>query len=386
MTASIQQLYPTDEAQRLAALRRYGILDTPPDAAFDRITAMAARLFSVPMAVVSLVDEQRIWFKSHHGLEVTEIGRDPGLCASAILQHGPWLLTDASQDPRSSDNPLVTGAFGLRFYAGVPLRSPDGFNLGMLCVLDQQPHEVSAEMLSGLRDLAGLVMDHMELRLSARRAIDGLTRLAGEKEAALHLADQMTKEVDHRIKNSLELVSTLLKLQSSTSKVPECREQLQIAANRVTAIGRAHEHIHAADGTGLTSGKDYIRRLCQDLFAIIGTERIQRIDVEGVDMPVPPRQIISIGLIVNELVMNAAMHGAKRIMIALEKHDAGHALSVMDDGPGLPAEFDAATSQGLGMTIVRGQTQALKARLLVVQGEGAYATRFTVLLPLMQAD
>src|SRR6476620_809035 len=92
------------EAERLAAVRRYGILDTPPDGAFDRITALAAELFAVPISVVSLVDHDRIWFKSHHGLDVQEIERAPGLCASAITQCEPWILPDASLDPRSRAN------------------------------------------------------------------------------------------------------------------------------------------------------------------------------------------------------------------------------------------------------------------------------------------
>jgi GAF domain-containing protein len=118
------------EAGRLAALRRYDILDTPPDGSFDRITALAADLFSVPIAIISLVDHDRIWFKSHHGLDVAQIDRAPGLSASAILQDGPWILTDARADIRSLTNPLVAGEFGLRFYTGIPLQTQDGFNLG----------------------------------------------------------------------------------------------------------------------------------------------------------------------------------------------------------------------------------------------------------------
>lgn len=117
------------EARRLAAVRRYDILDTPPDGAFDRITAIAAQLFSVPISIISLVDHDRIWFKSHHGLEVSQINRAPGLCASAILQIDPLVLLDAKADPRSLTNPLVAGEFGLRFYAGAPLHTHDGYNL-----------------------------------------------------------------------------------------------------------------------------------------------------------------------------------------------------------------------------------------------------------------
>ena len=164
-------ILPEDEEDRLAAVRRYDILDTPPDGAFDRITAVAARLFDVPISIVSIVDTDRIWFKSHHGLDVAQIDREPGLCASAILSDGPWLVTDARSDPRTLANPLVAGEFGLRFYAGVPLRTRDGFNLGTLCVIDREARQVSDEQVTNLKDLAAVVMDEMELRLSARRAV-----------------------------------------------------------------------------------------------------------------------------------------------------------------------------------------------------------------------
>ena len=127
------------ERQRLEAVRRYNVLDTPPDEAFDRITALAARLLGVPVAIISIVDEDRIWFKSHRGLDVDEVARDPGLCASCILQKGPWVVTDARKDPRTLANPLVAGEFGGQFYLGIPLRTHDGFNLGTLCVLDLIP-------------------------------------------------------------------------------------------------------------------------------------------------------------------------------------------------------------------------------------------------------
>ena len=125
-------IIPPDEVERMLAVKRYDILDTPADGTFDRVTALAARRFNVPISIVSIVDNDRIWFKSHHGLTVNQIGRDPGLCASAILSPEPHILLDASVDPRSLTNPLVASDFGLRFYAGVPLRTSDGFNLGTL--------------------------------------------------------------------------------------------------------------------------------------------------------------------------------------------------------------------------------------------------------------
>ena len=177
------------EAMRMEAVRRYEILDTPPDGTFDRITALAARLLRVPIGIVSVVDNDRIWFTSHHGLpDVTEVAREPGLCASAILQDGPWVVEDASVDPRTLSNPLVAGELGLRFYAGVPLTTPDGFNLGTLCVIDLEPRTVTDDELASLQDLAALVVDELELRLRTRRLVTAEAHLRKEAE---HLADTL---------------------------------------------------------------------------------------------------------------------------------------------------------------------------------------------------
>jgi sigma-B regulation protein RsbU (phosphoserine phosphatase) len=162
----------TDEARRLAAVRRYQVLDTPPDGAFERITSLAARLFDVPISIVSIVDADRIWFKSHHGLDAEQIDREPGLCASAVLQSEPWLVSDARNDPRTLANPLVAGELGLQFYAGVPLTTQDGYNLGTLCIIDQQPRELTDAEVASLSDLAQVVMDELELRLAARRTVE----------------------------------------------------------------------------------------------------------------------------------------------------------------------------------------------------------------------
>jgi diguanylate cyclase (GGDEF)-like protein/PAS domain S-box-containing protein len=159
----------TLEARRLAAIQRYQILDTPPDVAFDRVTAIAARLFQVPIALITIVDRDRIWFKSAHGLEITQIDREPGLCASAILHQDVYTITNALEDPRTRTNSLVRGAFGLRFYAAAPLITPDGFTLGTLCIIDRQPRPMAAEECQTLADLAAIVMDEMERRLSARQ-------------------------------------------------------------------------------------------------------------------------------------------------------------------------------------------------------------------------
>jgi len=165
-----------DEEGRMNAVRRFDLLDTPPDGAFDRITALAARIFNVPIALVTVVDHDRIWFKSRHGLAVEQVDRDPGLCASAILQDAPWVVTDARVDPRTLANPLVAGAMGLQFYAGAQLTTRDGYNLGTICVLDAQPRNFTVGEVATLHDLAAIVMSELELRLESRHSLlDRLT-------------------------------------------------------------------------------------------------------------------------------------------------------------------------------------------------------------------
>ncbi|MFE0821508.1 PP2C family protein-serine/threonine phosphatase [Streptomyces sp. NPDC058807] len=175
MTASSVQAGPTApvaEEARLAAVRRYHILDTPPDGAFDRIASLAARLFDAPMATVAIVDTDRIWFKAAHGLDgITETDREPGLCASAILHGEPYVVTDADSDARAFANPLVRGDLGVRFYAAAPITTADGQRLGTVDVLDTRPRRPTDDQLEALKDLAALVMDELELRLSAIRTV-----------------------------------------------------------------------------------------------------------------------------------------------------------------------------------------------------------------------
>lgn len=175
-------IIPANEAARSAAVRRYDILDTPPDGAFDRVAALAARLCETPIAIISIVDSDRIWFKSHHGTDVAQVGRDPGLCASAILQDDPWIVENAPADPRTLANPLVAGESGFGFYLGIPLRTHDGYNLGALCVLDRDPRPATDRNIADLTELAHVVIDELELRLAARRTVLLEARLRHEAE------------------------------------------------------------------------------------------------------------------------------------------------------------------------------------------------------------
>ena len=155
---------PDNEAQRLAALREYRILDTAAEQSYDDITALAAYLCDVPITMVSLVDESRQWFKSKLGLNQRETPRDVAFCAHAILQSEPLIVRDALKDIRFADSALVTRSPHIRFYAGFPLASPEGFALGTLCAIDRKPRQLSAEQKRAMQALSRQVMALLELR------------------------------------------------------------------------------------------------------------------------------------------------------------------------------------------------------------------------------
>ncbi|ANC92672.1 sensor domain-containing phosphodiesterase [Azospirillum humicireducens] len=159
---------PSLEEDRLAALQRYELLDTPEEPAFDQITRLAAKLLNVPIALISLVDRDRQWFKSRVGLPVRETPREQAFCAHALRSESLLVVNDARQDDRFAANPLVTGDPHIRFYAGAPLRTAEGLTLGTICVIDDQPRPaLSPEEEETLRDLSAMVMAHIE----ARRAV-----------------------------------------------------------------------------------------------------------------------------------------------------------------------------------------------------------------------
>ena len=156
------------EDLRLKALYRYEVLDTLEDQAFDDITRIASAICNTPIALISLVDEKRQWFKSHLGLNASETHRDLAFCSRAILGEGIFEITDASRDPRFSENPLVTGEFGIRFYAGAPLITSDGYALGTVCVLDKVAKSLSSEQKALLESLSRQVVKLLELRLNEK--------------------------------------------------------------------------------------------------------------------------------------------------------------------------------------------------------------------------
>lgn len=185
---------PENEKKRLKVLWQYEVLDTVPEEMFDELTELAASICEAPIALISLVDEDRQWFKSKIGLSTNETAREVSFCDQAIKQTGLYIVEDATKDKKFARSPLVTGEAGIRFYAGAPLLTADGYALGTLCVLDKVPRQLTEEQKRALTILARHVVAQLELRRrsrelvnareATRRSADEISRLEAELAAA----------------------------------------------------------------------------------------------------------------------------------------------------------------------------------------------------------
>lgn len=178
-----------NDAARVAALQKYAILDTEPERAFDDLTLLASYVCKTPIALISLIDENRQWFKSKVGLSASETSRDVAFCATAIQQSDLFVVPDALEDERFRTNPLVISEPYIRFYAGAPLINEDGYALGTLCVIDQTPRELGVDQKAALKALSRLVLSQMEFRrnlILLKEALNDRTKEQHEREAELH--------------------------------------------------------------------------------------------------------------------------------------------------------------------------------------------------------
>jgi signal transduction histidine kinase len=384
-----------DEAQRLDAVRRYDILDTPPDGAFDRITHLAARICDVPISTISVVDEDRIWFKSAHGLDVDVIDRDPGLCASAIIQPGPYIVTDARIDPRTLDNPLVRGELGLRFYAGVPLETSDGYRLGMLNVIDLVPRELSDEQLQNLRDLAAVVVDELELRLAATSTV--ATEAAREAE---RFRDAIIAGVSHEMRTPLAVLKGVASLEEAGEELtPE--ELAQTRSMKRRQLHHLDWLVHQfLDFVSLEGDRPPTvepvrmdaRALVAEAWAMFDGENDVRIDADA-DVPYALADVDRSRQIVTELLTNAIRFSdGQPIEVTVRRGDDNTVrIAVTDHGRGVHPDdreqlFDKgyrgknSTGTGLGLYLSRVFAEAQGGRIDLASEPGQGST-FVLVLP-----
>ena len=234
---------PADERERLASLRQYKILDTDPEQSFDDLTQLAAYVCGTPIALISLIDSDRQWFKSRYGLDASETPRSMAFCAHAIMGRELFVVEDATKDDRFRENPFVTALEGIRFYAGAPFCSSDGHALGTLCVVDRQPRVLSVEQREALKALGREVERQLEFRANLL-----------ELKAALAERDTLESEREGLVKELEESLANVKRLGGLLPQSKACKFTLTIPAKTsaitpvVDGVLETVRQMHAAEG------------------------------------------------------------------------------------------------------------------------------------------
>lgn len=330
---------PANEAARLSALESYDILDTTREQAYDDFTYLAAEICGTPIALISLLDKNRQWFKSEFGLGASETPRDQAFCAHAIIDHRTLIVPDATLDARFHDNPLVTGSPDIRFYAGAPLVTEDGLGLGTLCVIDRVPRALTANQIRALEALSRQLMAHLDLR----RAMIALREAESAKK-------KFTANVSHELRTPLTSIrgALALTLDGDTSLDEDSRELLSAAhrsANRLLALVNDLLDLEKV-GSGELSVKkqdcelsSVLERAADTLNAIAGNAGVAlQIPATDLRMHGDPERLSQV--LIN-LLANAVRFSPKggTVSVTVEPH-GNHVHVIIDDqGPGVPPSF-----------------------------------------------
>lgn len=287
-----------NEQLRLEALHRYDIVGTTPEEPFARLTSLAAEVLKTPIAQLSFVAEDRIWFKAEHGVTERHMDRVPGFCASCIEHDRPWVVSDASVHEVAKNHPFVRTA-GLRYYAGAPLRTADGYNLGALCVLDKEPRQPSPQELTTLAHLADIVMDEVELRSQLKRChVEHAAELA-KRELREDRIKALNRELAHRSKNLLAMIHAIVR-QTATVSNETYPKRL---GDRILALASTHDLIIADDWEGVTL-EDLVSRQVE------AATDVKRLTQSGPKVLLTASAAQNLGLAFHELVANSRAHGA----------------------------------------------------------------------------
>ncbi|GGL69540.1 histidine kinase dimerization/phosphoacceptor domain -containing protein [Wenxinia marina] len=347
------------ETARLNLVAQYGILDTPEEPEFDAIARLAAVICDAPVALVSILDRNRQWFKAHHGTDLTETPLEQSICGHAVLGDGLLEIEDTAADPRTTDNPLCIGGDAFRFYAGAPIVDGSGLPVGTVCVLDQRPRTLSGAQQQALSDLADQAMRLIKLR------------------SALSDAELVVQETNHRIKNSLQSVSAYVRLQRANlvGAGEDALAAFRATETRIGSVAALHEALcYSAVGERVDLA-GYAERILSLTMANAPGHVRGVVEIEP--CRVSSRQASALGTIFSEFVSNSVRHGfpdgrAGAIRLAGRFDGDGRMrIECSDDGVGLAAGPVPGGLGGLGFRIIEGAIQQLDAeKLELTAGDG----------------
>lgn len=393
MTAasSIAAALPINEPQRLQALAAYEILDTPIEGDFDDITRIASQICAAPIAVVNLIDRGRQWFKAEIGLGVRETPIESSICAHAILQPYLFEIPDTQLDSRFSRNPLVTGEPHLRFYAGAPLTTPDGYQLGTVCVLDHKPRQLDAQQRSALLALSRQTMALMELRRALRRA-----------DCTQKQLRRLMATAGHDLRQPLQTMTLGMEMAQLHAADPaKILRYSSSALDAAKSLGAGLDALAVAssDVAGLVE-PDKIPFLIRDRFDDLQRMWAPHAERKGLRLRFAPcsAKVMSnprlLDTILGNLIGNAIKYTHQGgVLIGCRRLQDQIRIDVVDTGVGIAADqqatmFDAfrkvdvrSEGLGLGLSIVR-STADLLGLPLQMQSRPGRGTRMSLTLPL----
>lgn len=344
------------QSQRLAALRSFGILDTPREADFDDIVKLASEICETPISVVNLIDAERQWFKAEVGLGTRETPLATSICSHVILENDFVEIEDTQTDPRTADNELCTPEDGLRFYAGALLKTDEGLPIGTLCVLDTKPRRLNDLQRMAISTLARRVMREFELR------------------KALRQERTLRDEVDHRVKNSLAMIVGNVRLQrSELQRTGDTDAAFEAIQRQITAVGAVNEAMNNADDDDLLDLADYlgifVTRLKDTLPPSI------EVAIESAPLPVSPKIANTTGLIVNEFIANTIKHGAANgtsATIRLQVSEEGDDLLLVCRNDTAPKDDGDGAGTGIGNRLMEASVAQLGGTLTTRAEAGGF--------------
>ncbi len=371
----MKALPPSTQTERLEELASFEVLDTDTESSFDDLVALVAGICETPVALISLVDRDRQWFKARFGFDAEQTPQNESICSHAILSDDLLEIEDTRLDARTADNPLcVTLKEPICFYAGAPLVTQSGQKMGTLCVLDIRPRRLNDLQRETLRVLAAQVMRQLELG------------------RALHTEGVLRDEIDHRVKNSLQTVISFIRLYSGRSRQPETRDALAAIGRRVDAIVQLHSELYQTSEFDTIRLDRYIERVVRLLQGTASSNI--RIGTDIAAVSTDSRKAATLAMIISEFCANAIKHGfpdgrTGRIHVGLHVQDDGALLlDCHDNGVGnasVPAVAED-TMVSIGTRLMETAAEQIGGSMDLTAGDDGYRLRLEFNQPQELAD